>query len=279
AVFTRDDVLLSGRDLDHLFVGPLPEGVYTMALRPQGFDRWTFTPGTEESARAVPLILDAGKSEDLGVVELDCGPTVRVEPEIQSQEAVPDLHEATLTVDVKRLPGAPKDAAPSKDGAKGAAPAKAPVPAKGSASPKTASRDVVAPEGTASGPGAPVTPLADDDDARGDGGGPRGPEPLPSPRQEVRDTFIRLRGLPEVKVALALTITHPYFVPSTITVDPADYLLERGREAKARVEVPRLGGAVQFDASLGASVAVLATPDGAIPPPYPPAAGARARRL
>ena len=73
----------------------------------------------------------------------------------------------------------------------------------------------------------------------------------------MRSGFIRLRGLPPGKVKLALTLSHPYFLPRTIVVDPAEYTLERGREATARILVPRLGGAIQVNPSLGAVLAVL----------------------
>src|SRR5204862_4298997 len=57
AVLDRGDLILTGRDKDGLFVGPLPAGPHTMALRPDGFDRWTFPPGPEDPERATPLIL------------------------------------------------------------------------------------------------------------------------------------------------------------------------------------------------------------------------------
>jgi hypothetical protein len=234
AVFSRDDVILSGREKDALFAGPLPEGTFATALRPDGFDRWTFAPGTEDPDRAVPAVLDAGGSEDLGVIELDCSPTVRVEPEIQTQEPVPDLHDAVLTVAARRVPGAEKDAASSSA-----------APPRDLAMPKP--KDPAKRTHSAKEPAAPKDPDRD-------------PESLPAPRQEVRGAYIRLRGFPEAKVALTLTIFHPYFVPSTITVDAAEYPLERGREAKARIVVPRIGGAIQLDPTLGAALALLQGP-------------------
>src|SRR5205814_8294387 len=114
----------------------LPEGAHFFVMRPDGFDRWTFAPGTEDPDRAVPLLLEAAKSEDLGPLEIDRGPTVRVEPDIQTKEDVPDLRDAVLTVVAERLsdPGknapAGKNTAPSNDGGRGLPAAKDPAPSK-----------------------------------------------------------------------------------------------------------------------------------------------------
>jgi hypothetical protein len=211
-VFARDDLVLTGREKDTLFAGPLTPGSFALALRPEAYDRWTFARGTEDPDRAVPAILDAGATDDLGVIELDCGPTVRVEPEIASQEPVPDLRDASLEAVVR-------PAAESPD-PKPAAPRTSAMPE----SSKTGKADRTAP-----------TP----------------------PRQEAHRGFIRLRGVPEGSVDVELTIRHPYFVPGTIVVKKSGLALERGRETPARVEVVRIGGAVQFDPALGAAFARL----------------------
>jgi hypothetical protein len=227
AAFSRDDIVLTGREKDALFAGPVAAGAYAIAVRPEGFDRWTLFRGTEEPDRAVPVLLETGKTGELGDIELDCSPTVRVEPEILTREAVPDLHDASLTISARRLEpsaGEPAVAATPEGALGGAGAGPGGHPAKRS--------------GAAPGPDAER-------------------RSIPAPRQEAHDELIRLRGFPEDRVALSLTIRHPYFVPSTIEVKEAVLVLERGREASLRPPVPSLGGAIQFDATLGGVVAQL----------------------
>ena len=198
AVLALENVVLTGREHDALFAGPVPAGTYTIAVRPEGFDRWTLAPGTEDPERAVPAPLEAGRPRDLGIVDLDCGPTVRVHAEIGTGEAAPDLRDAVLSILVRRVPGREEPHSDSP-GSRQAAP----LPT------------------------------------------------LPEPRQESREAFLRLRGLPEGPIVLEGGLGHPDFVPAAIRIDAATHLLERGREATVRVVVPHLGGAIRFDSTLG----------------------------
>ena len=71
---------------------------------------------------------------------------------------------------------------------------------------------------------------------------------LPGPAVELAAGRITLRGLPEETVQVELTLSHPYFVPGTIHVEPLSLALERGREAEVKVPVEEIGGAIEVDA-------------------------------
>ena len=124
AVTTRDGLPLGGPQLDRLVAGPLPAGRFAIALRPEGFDRWTFAPGTEDPERAGVYALGEGESLDLGAWTLDCGPSILLVPEWRTPQAgaPPDLAHARVAVE--RAPAAPS-AEPAP--AAGAAPRDAPL--------------------------------------------------------------------------------------------------------------------------------------------------------
>ena len=115
AVKTLDGLPLGGPRLDRLVGGPLPAGTYVLALRPEGFDRWTFAPGTEDPARATILALTEGESLDLGAWELNCRPSILLAPEWRepSPAVPPDIAHAEAAVD---LAAAPADGTASTPG-------------------------------------------------------------------------------------------------------------------------------------------------------------------
>lgn len=69
-----------------------------------------------------------------------------------------------------------------------------------------------------------------------------------APMVERAVSRITLRKLPEEKVRLEVTVSHPFFVPETIRVAPAVVTLERGRESEVTVPVPEIGGAMEIAA-------------------------------
>lgn len=113
AVLAKKDIMLAGKALDTLSAGPLPTdslsadslvaGSFLLAVRPMGHDRWTYGPGTEEVPRAIPVTIEAGKIADGGFIEIDCGPTVRLRPEIRSHDPIPDLREAHVEATLQQV--------------------------------------------------------------------------------------------------------------------------------------------------------------------------------
>src|SRR5262249_54119388 len=94
ALLKGDHAVLKGRLRDGVVVGPLGSGSYAVAVRPEGFDRWTFVPGTEDPSRALPVTLEEGQTTDLGVLYIDCGPTIAVVPEVMTGAPLPDLRDS-----------------------------------------------------------------------------------------------------------------------------------------------------------------------------------------
>jgi hypothetical protein len=89
-------VPLTGRLQDSFEVGPLPLGVWLAALRPAGFQRWTWARGTEDPKLAWRILVESPDVLDLGTVELKCGPLVVVRPRVLNGDPLPDLRDATV---------------------------------------------------------------------------------------------------------------------------------------------------------------------------------------
>ncbi|MCU0225843.1 MAG: hypothetical protein MUF27_17640 [Acidobacteria bacterium] len=111
---TRDGLPLGGPQLDRLVAGPLPAGRFAIALRPEGFDRWTFAPGTEDPARAGVYALGEGESLDFGAWTLACGPSILLVPEWSEPraEAPPDIARAEVAVEPVAAPSGAAASAP-----------------------------------------------------------------------------------------------------------------------------------------------------------------------
>ncbi len=89
-------VPLTGRGRDTLEIGPLEQGVYRLAIRPAGFDRWTWAFGTRDPAEAteVQVTVEDRKAlgeVDLGVFEVECAPAVDLLPAVATGDPFPDL--------------------------------------------------------------------------------------------------------------------------------------------------------------------------------------------
>ena len=120
AVVVLDEVpFVAGR----LLVGPLEQGVYRLAVRPEGFSRWTWAFDSDSPAAAHPLQLDLDEHEgheriDLGALRLECAPAVDVVPIYGDGDgpAARDLRVAVELVDpaTESLLGRPD--APVRDG-------------------------------------------------------------------------------------------------------------------------------------------------------------------
>ncbi len=100
-----DGVLLSGKHRDVLQVGPLEPGAYRLAVRPSGFDRWTWAYETYDVRESFELPVatrehQAERRIDLGSFELECGPAVDLLPEVLTGEPFPDLHRVEVAARV-----------------------------------------------------------------------------------------------------------------------------------------------------------------------------------
>lgn len=85
ALFDEEPVLELGERVlaarSPLVLGPLDAGAFEVAIRPQGFDRWTWAFETTERERAVPLEVGAadvrqGRELPLGVFVIECEPAI-----------------------------------------------------------------------------------------------------------------------------------------------------------------------------------------------------------
>lgn len=106
-VLDREDVVLRGKHKDRLEIGPLDEGVYTMAVRPQGFERWTWLYGTTDPEAADPIVVHEhdvaqGETVNLGGLAIECGPAIDLVPEIRGDLPLPPLEE--IEVEARYLP-------------------------------------------------------------------------------------------------------------------------------------------------------------------------------
>ncbi len=79
------EIPLVGRRRDELLLGPLAQGVYRLAVRPKGFERWTwaFEAGSAEAAHPIQLDVDEHAGNELvrlGDFPLECAPAVDLVP-------------------------------------------------------------------------------------------------------------------------------------------------------------------------------------------------------
>ncbi len=101
--FASGGEILGERSRDALEVGPFEQGVYHLAIRPEGFDRWTWAFETHDAAQAARIQIDvtgtglavAGElgKVDLGIFHIECGPAVDLLPAVASGAAFPDARE------------------------------------------------------------------------------------------------------------------------------------------------------------------------------------------
>lgn len=104
-VKAKDGAVLVGRDLNELAAGPFePEDAY-VALRPHGFARWTWAFGTEDPSRAAVVGFVENKTAELGIVSVDCRPSLKLLFATPRSETVPDLQDVAVTLaEVRTVP-------------------------------------------------------------------------------------------------------------------------------------------------------------------------------
>jgi hypothetical protein len=71
---------LGGAGTNRLRLGPLKAGVYSLAIRPAGFDRWSFAGSGDDPSRSMTLQLQDGQEIDLGVWTITCRPSILLVP-------------------------------------------------------------------------------------------------------------------------------------------------------------------------------------------------------
>ena len=96
-----DRQVLGGAFRDTLRIDFVAAGDYRLALRPGGFDRWSWAYGTHDPARSqVVTVSDGGESEPLalGEIQVECAPAVDLRPEAVGGGRISDLEEVEIEV-------------------------------------------------------------------------------------------------------------------------------------------------------------------------------------
>ncbi len=83
--------VLEGQRRDSFHIGPLDPGAYSLLVRPDGHNRWTWAIGTETADEATVLTVAAGDPTDLGAIAIDCNPAIAVRPIPPEGVRLPDL--------------------------------------------------------------------------------------------------------------------------------------------------------------------------------------------
>ena len=96
-LFKLESRPLGGPGKSRLRLGPLKPGVYSLAIRPRGFDRWTFAGGRDDPSRSMSLQVDDGQETDLGMWTIPCRPSILLLPRpIGEGATLPDVSHATV---------------------------------------------------------------------------------------------------------------------------------------------------------------------------------------
>jgi len=93
ALLMTPEIPLSGPLRDSFTAGPLNPGAYHLGLQLAGHDRWTWAYGDEPVSEAAILQAVEGESIELGMIGIDCGPGIRLTPQVHSGADLPDLRE------------------------------------------------------------------------------------------------------------------------------------------------------------------------------------------
>jgi len=96
ALAAVDDEPLAGELLDRFDLGPIDFGAYLVALRPTGFDRWTFAHSAARPDEATRIDVDIAEPLDLGDVAVECRPVIDLVATVRSTDPVPDLRLARV---------------------------------------------------------------------------------------------------------------------------------------------------------------------------------------
>ena len=190
------DQPLAGELRDTFLAGPLDGGAYFLALRPKGFDRWTWALGTEQPGEASALQATLGDSIDVGYLEIDCGPAIRLAPTVRSGDPLPDL----------------SDVHPRKDA----------LWVSGQVKAGQTFREVSY---------ATVDAYPDQ---------------------------LVLRGLPEGRARLTVTLRNGFFLPQPELVFRVEGELEEGRTLHGAPSILAVGGIVRLESEAGAAARLIA---------------------
>src|SRR6185436_13485247 len=87
---------VGGPGANRLRLGPLKSGEYSLAIRPVGFDRWSFAGGGDDPSRSTTLQLRDGQEVDLGVWTIACRPSILLVPKPIGEVTMPDVSHATV---------------------------------------------------------------------------------------------------------------------------------------------------------------------------------------
>jgi hypothetical protein len=98
AVVSLEGEPLTGSGPDEFLLGPLEDGLFLVAARPAGFDRWTWFGETEEAERASLVEAVTGEVTEVYVVRVLCAPRVEIRPSPSDRSALPDLRKATVEI-------------------------------------------------------------------------------------------------------------------------------------------------------------------------------------
>lgn len=88
---------LGGPGTNRLRLGPLKPGEYCLAIRPAGFDRWTFAGSGDDPSRSMTLQLREGQEVDLGVWTIPCRTSLLLVARPIGDVKWPDVSHATVT--------------------------------------------------------------------------------------------------------------------------------------------------------------------------------------
>jgi hypothetical protein len=77
-------------------VGPLEPGGWLLAVKPDGFDRWTWAPGQEALVEAMTTIVEPGDATPLPPILIDCLPSIRLDPVVPEGLPIPDMLDAKV---------------------------------------------------------------------------------------------------------------------------------------------------------------------------------------
>ncbi|MDX1388000.1 MAG: hypothetical protein R3344_02365 [Acidobacteriota bacterium] len=96
ALLTVDDLALTGKHGDRFLAGPFEERPIQLALRPSGYAIWTWALSTEQREYAAVLTTSLGDTDDLGTIQIECGPAAEAIPVVGNESPLPDLRDVEV---------------------------------------------------------------------------------------------------------------------------------------------------------------------------------------
>ncbi|MDX1390215.1 MAG: hypothetical protein R3344_13570, partial [Acidobacteriota bacterium] len=96
ALLAIDDQPLTGKHDDRFLAGPFEERQIQLALRPNGYAIWTWALSTEQREYAAVITTALGETDDLGTIQIECGPVAEVIPIVVDGSPLPDLRDVEV---------------------------------------------------------------------------------------------------------------------------------------------------------------------------------------